>query len=457
MKNQYGKKQESSKAFKWFHATSVSGGAMMISAVISSYFSPYMTDTMMIPAAYASVIMFICSFWDAINDPMMGVIADRTNTKWGRYRPYLIPAPILLTLFSTLLWVNPNFPMAGKIAWVLICNIGVGMTVTMYTMPQMSLLPACVKGTEERNTIIAMGAGVTAVAFTIANTFTLQIKAFLESALGVSNGYIPMMLICGGLACFSFWGLFATSKEKYIEKSTDRNAMQDLKAILKHKELAPYIIIWIMASMGYGLMFASSIYYVMYYLARPDLIAVYMGIVSIGALVSMAVLMPIFLKIFKTGEKALVVSQTATIICYVILLFFGKSSLMLLYVVTFIATAVASMQNGLVNVLVNDAIDYIQLKEGFSANGVISSIKGFAQKCGGTVTNSGILAVLAASGYIAGAIGQQPESTLIALNFLRFGAPALTGIILLICLKFNPIDKYRDEIEEMKKKMTVEE
>lgn len=204
MKNQYGKKQESSKAFKWFHATSVSGGAMMISAVISSYFSPYMTDTMMIPAAFASVIMFICSFWDAINDPMMGVIADRTNTKWGRYRPYLIPAPILLTLFSTLLWVNPNFPMAGKIAWVLICNIGVGMTVTMYTMPQMSLLPACVKGTEERNTIIAMGAGVTAVAFTIANTFTLQIKAFLESALGVSNGYIPMMLICGGLACFSF-------------------------------------------------------------------------------------------------------------------------------------------------------------------------------------------------------------------------------------------------------------
>lgn len=97
------------------------------------------------------------------------------------------------------------------------------------------------------------------------------------------------------------------------------------------------------------------------------------------------------------------------------------------------------------------------MKEGFSANGVISSIKGFAQKCGGTVTNSGILAVLAASGYIAGAIGQQPESTLIALNFLRFGAPALTGIILLICLKFNPIDKYRDEIEEMKKKMTVEE
>ena len=233
--------------------------------------------------------------------------------------------------------------------------------------------------------------------------------------------------------------------------------MQDLKAILKHKERAPYIIVWIMASMGYGLMFASSVYYVMYYLARPDLIPVYMGIVSIGALVSMTVLMPIFLKIFKTGEKALVVSQTATIICYVILLFFGKSSLMLLYVVTFIATAVASMQNGLVNVLVNDAIDYIQLKEGFSANGVISSIKGFAQKCGGTVTNSGILAVLAASGYIAGAIGQQPESTLIALNFLRFGAPALTGIILLICLKFNPIDKYRDEIEEMKKKMTVEE
>lgn len=115
------------------------------------------------------------------------------------------------------------------------------------------------------------------------------------------------------------------------------------------------------------------------------------------------------------------------------------------------------MQNALVNVLVNDTIDFIQLKEGKSANAVIASIKGFAQKCGNTVVSSGILAVLAASGYVAGAIGQQPDSAMFALNFLKFGAPTLTGIVLIICVAKNPMAKYAKQIEEMKAKMNAEE
>ena len=128
---------------------------------------------------------------------------------------------------------------------------------------------------------------------------------------------------------------------------------------------------------------------------------------------------------------------------------------MFLCVVTFMSTCFSAMQNALVNVLVNDAIDYVQLKEGISANGVISSIKGFAQKCGNTVVSSGILAVLAVSGYVAGAIGQQPESAMFALNFLKFGAPCVTGIILIIAVLVNPVAKHYKEIEEKKEIMEV--
>ena len=91
--------KECSTAFKWFHATSLSGGAMIISAVIASYFSVYMTDTMLLPASACSIIMLIATFWDAINDPMMGIIADKTHSRWGKYRPYFIVAPVLLIIF----------------------------------------------------------------------------------------------------------------------------------------------------------------------------------------------------------------------------------------------------------------------------------------------------------------------------------------------------------------------
>lgn len=443
-------KEKVSNLFAWSHATSVSGTAMLIAAIIGSYFSVYMTDTMMIPAAAASMIMFVATLWDAINDPMMGVIADRTKSKWGRYRPYFVVAPILLTIFGTLIWLNPDFSTNGKIIYVLLTYIGYGMTVTMYTMPQMAILPAHVKTDDQRNKVIMMGAGATAVMFTIGASFTPQMRAFFEGAFGISNGYIPLMIVLGLISCISFWSLFATAKEKYIAPVSDTPLTQDLKKILRHKELSPFVVVWIMASMGYGLMFASSVFYVMYYLGRPDLISIYMLVVSMGALVSMVVLMPICMRIFKTAQRTLLVTQIAAIICYVTLFFVGNKSMMLLYVITFIATSVASMSNALVNVLVNDAIDYIQFKDGITANGVISSIKGFAQKCGNTVTNSGILAVLAWAGYRAGEIGNQPESTMFAINFLRFGAPALISGILLIALKFNPVEKHRADILEMK-------
>lgn len=437
------------KKFAFFHATSVNGAAMLIAAIIANYISIYLTDTVGLAATSVSLIMFISTLWDAINDPLMGVIADRTKTKWGRYRPYFLVAPILLTLFSTLLWFNPNLG-SGNFWYYLAMNIGYGMTVTMYTMPQLSILPAHVKSDSIRNKIITYGAGCTALMFTIGSSFGRDMEQVLGKWFGTQNGWIPLMIILGLLSCVSFWGLFVTGKEKYVEPLPERPLTQDLKRILKHKELSPYIVVWIMASLGYALMFGTSVYYVMYYIARPDLLSTYMLAISLGALVSMVLLMGIFLRIFKSAQRALQVSVVGSSICYFILFFFGKTNFTFLLVMSFIATALASMQNALVYVLVNDAIDYIQFTEGISANGIISSIKGFSQKCGSTVSNSLPLLLLGLAGYVAGAVGKQNGATLFVLNFMRFGAPIITGAIMLLCLRNNPVDKYREDIEVMK-------
>lgn len=431
----------------WFHATSLSGGVMLIAATVASYYSVFMTDTMKVPAASASVIMLVASLWDAINDPIMGTLADRTHTKYGRYRPYFTIFPVLMAIVGVLIFLNPpGLSASQKIIYVTVTYIAYGMLYTILTMPHMAVLPAVTKSNASRNKVIAMGAGVTAVAFTIASTFTPVMTKFF------GGSYIPLMAIYGILGIIAFWGLFATAKERYLAPIEKRPVTHDLKKLFRHTQLYPIMLVWCLASMGYGLMFSGSVYYMMYYIGRPDLIALYMGIISIGALVSMVVLMPLALKLFKTGQKALVITQSATFICYVICFFFGKM-IPVLYVVSFLATAIGAMSNALVNVLVNDTIDFIQLKEGVSLNGTISAIKGFAQKCGSTVTNSGILAVLAATGYIAGAIGQQPGSAMLGINMIRFGIPTITCLIIVICLKFYPLEKYYPEIEEMKANM----
>ena len=68
---------------------------MLIAAVLASYLSVYMTDTLMIPAATASLIMFISTLWDAINDPMMGLVVDNTHNRFGKFRTWLLVGTLL--------------------------------------------------------------------------------------------------------------------------------------------------------------------------------------------------------------------------------------------------------------------------------------------------------------------------------------------------------------------------
>lgn len=429
------------------YALSQGGGFMLIQATVASYFSNYMTDTVMIPAAAASVIMLIATLWDAINDPIMGGICDRTKTKYGSFRPYLLWVPLVLTIVSFFLFLNPSGLTGGqKILYIGVFYILYGMGVTALTMPQMALIPAVTKNDKERGHAVTLGMISVAIAFTIASTFT-------TSFVGVLGSYAPLMLIYGLLAIIANIWLFKNTKERYRVASDGRSVFEDLKVFGRHKKLIIMLIIWMMSSVGYGAMFSTSVYYIMYYIMRPDLIGLYMGVLSIGALVSMMVLMPILIKACGTVTKAFILTQSLTLICYVALFFVGNKSMTILFVGSFLATAFSAMEQALINFFVNDTIDYIQLKENVSMNGMVSAIKGFSYKCGSTLVSSGVLAVLAASGYIANAIGQEPESAMIAINCLRFALPAATCVILIVCLLFNPIEPHRDEINKMKDDM----
>jgi Na+/melibiose symporter-like transporter len=176
-----------------------------------------------------------------------------------------------------------------------------------------------------------------------------------------------------------------------------------------------------------------------------------------GALFSMMVLMPIFLKKFKSGWKTMLVSQVLTVAFYLILFFTGRMNFMYCCVMSFLATLVGAMVNAVVNVLVNDTIDFVLLKEGKQLNAVVSSVKGFAQKCGNTLVNSGMLAVLAIAKFDAqlGPFGQ-PESAVEATNVVRFLIPAIVSGIIILVMVFYPLRKYFPAIAEMKAKATAE-
>ena len=428
------------------YAVANSSGYQFIQAVVASYILLFFTDTFGIPAAAASAIMLTASVWDAVNDPMMGAIADRTRSRFGRYRGYLLFCPFVLTVISYLLFLNPaGLSVNAKIAWAAVFYVLYGMCVTAVQMPLAALIPAMTKKDSERNTMVQLMVFLASLCLMLVSSFTLN----MEAAVG---GYHNLMLIGGIVMVITFLILFQYSEEKYLTPVSRKPFMHDIKALLQIKELYPVIMVWLTGYLGFNIMMSSSVFYVMYYICRPDLIPSYMMVLSVAGMVSVTFGISILMRVFKGSvKKCFGFSQAVTAIIYMVLFFAGGKSLTVLYVLSGLAAAFATMSNAFIPMINNEMIDYVAYKNGTYMNATVSAIKGFACKCGAGLASALLGGALALGGYAAGAIGQQTEAALRGINIGRFGIPALAAIILCIALAFYPVDQVRDEITAMKR------
>lgn len=430
----------------WSYAFSAGGGFNFILALITSYLSGYLTDNLLIPAAAVSVLMTVATIWDAVNDPMMGAIADRTKSRWGRYRGYFLFAPFAVAILAIALFcADPGWSSGAKLTYVSVVYILYGMAATVLTMPTYAILPAHTLDPKLRNRTVVLMMIITAVGFNI----VMAVGPMMMDHLAIPVAVFAVMGIV------AYLGLFKKAKENYLMPVGERSAMQDLKAVLRHKELWSVFISWFLANLGYGMMFSASYYYITYYIGQPAMLTIYMVILGLGSLISM-VLMPLMLKLCKTPRRTLVVTQMVTTVLYAVLFVVGGSSFGLLTGLSFVAALFSCMQNGIVNILLNDTIDYVMLMDGLSLNGIISAVRGFASKCGAGLAMAVITAIISIAGWAPNASAQS-ASAMIGLNMARFGAPAIISVLLIICLCFYPIEKHYGEIEAMKATMHKEE
>lgn len=200
------------------------------------------------------------------------------------------------------------------------------------------------------------------------------------------------------------------------------------------------MIIWAMGCLGFNIMMASSVYYCLYYLARPDLISTYMLTISIGGMVGIMGLVGLFLKISKGNVKqSFIISQLITAACYVLLFFVGGKNIVFLYTVTFIASLFSTMSNAFIPLLVVEMTDYLAYKTGKNLNATVAAIKGFSYKCGTALTGGILGGILAITGYIPGAVGRQPPEVMFGINASRFLVPIAAAFILCVCFIPYPV------------------
>jgi sugar (glycoside-pentoside-hexuronide) transporter len=437
-KNSAGDEKLKASAIAWY-AIGMSTGRQFITALVATYILIFFTDTFGIPAAAAGTIMFLATIWDAVNDPLMGTLADRTRTRWGRYRPYLVLIPLPLAVVSTLLFAAPSFSAGGKIAYAAVLYVCYGMLVTAIEIPYYALLPAMTRKSGERTLAVQLSMFVASITILVTTSFVPNLVSFFGQG-NDAGGYMTITLLAGLVMIFTSLAAFLSCKEKYFEEEKKSTLSEDIRELLKHKELLSLMIIWAMGCLGFNIMMASSVYYCLYYLARPDLIPTYMLTISIGGMFGIMGLVGLFLKIFKGNVKqSFIVSQLVTAGCYVLLFFTGGKNMILLYAATFIASLFSTMSNAFIPLLVVEMTDYLAYKTGRNLNATVAAMKGFSYKCGTALTGGILGGILAVTGYIPGAVGAQPPEAMFGINASRFLVPIAAAIILCLCFIPYPV------------------
>jgi len=402
----------------------------------------FLTDHAGINAAAVGGLFMVTRLIDAVTDPLMGMIADRTKSKWGKYRPYLIiVAPFLGVLTMMLFW-SPDVSIAGKVAYIYIVYIIYSLVSTAVNIPYHALTPVLSQDPDQRTTIATFKQvlGIVGILLIAAGAVPIT-KALGDDA----NAWTIFAAASGVILTLSFW-LCASGAKKadtmanYAKHESTGHSIsfgEQLKLITKNHALLMLMIAFGTDMVAFAASQAVNIYYFTYAIKRPDLI---MQVALFGVLISVAVSAFIPLLSKTIGKKKLFIAGSAFLMIINACLYFVPfSNVSLVFILSLIGTGFGVLTGVVGWAMLADCVDYGEWKTGHRGAGTVSSQLTFINKLGMAV--GGFLAgmVLSASGYVAGA--EQTDQTLHAILEVKTLLPVAGYICSLISMAFYPITK----------------
>lgn len=417
---------------------------------VGSYLTIYYTDIVGLAPAIVSVIMMGARIWDAINDPMMGAIAERTRSKFGRFRPYIAFGCPFLAIFAVLTFTNPfgGGSAAGAI-WAAVTYIIAGMLYTLVNIPYAALSGVMTEDANRRNKIntsrnIGMNLGMV-----IVNALSAGLALrFSGEGAEVANGHGYMMtaLIYAIISIPLFLIVFATAKEKVQPMhGTQAFSFKDtVNNLVRNKYLMIITLIMLLQMTAFMGRIAVTSYYVIYCLGSFTMIALIMTIPSLGGIIG-SFFVPFFAKRF--GKRAVLMGSMLIQAVGLLVIYFAPFDNITMVLVGCWIFGLFNVGFPMTLSMVADSVDYMELKTGIRTDGTAYATYGLATKVGNAIGGSIGVLLLAAFGYVANA-----EQTVEAMNGINIVVNLIPAILFILgaaaCLLWDMSDKDADEIRE---------
>ena len=427
-------------------------GSCLLFNFIGSYLLVFYTDVFGISAAAVGTLMAVSRVWDAINDPMMGVIVDkRKRTKDGKFRPYLKYMGIPLGIFTILTFlVIPNMPQGMKLPYAYITYIGFGMAYTAINIPYGSLASVMTNDPVQR-TELSTWRNISSI-FAMIPLMVLTPKLVFDASDAVSpKGFLIAAVLYVIIANIGYRLCYKMTTERIInevkEDAPKASLGETLKTLGKNKALTGLILSSLGTLTAMFLPNALNAYLFKDYFQAPGLLSLAGLLPMVGTFLAIPVTGKL---VAKFGKKNIAIySGIVSIAAYVVLVLFPTKNPMLYIALITVSGFGTALYGMIVWALVGDVIDYQEYLSGKREEGIVYATYSLSRKLVQAIVGSIGGFALAAIGYQSGAATQAPEVAE-SIRTIITVVPLIGFIFGTVCLKFvyNLSNKTLNEVNE---------
>lgn len=426
---------------------------------VSLYLTIFYTDVVGLAPIAVSILFIVARVWDAVNDPMMGMIVDRTNTKHGRFRPYLLWFAIPFGVSVALCFTAPSFGGAGKLIYAYVTYILMGMICTVLTCPYASLAAAMTQDSKERGELgVVRIIGGQIATLIVASAIPLCLNFFSDTSVGAAGGYLVAMIFCGIIGIIAYFLCFKVTKERYVAKGERIKYTKDIivNLIFKNKPFVTLFLAMLFMHGYFAVASAGLAYYFTYLFGSLTGLSI-INLVGAAATIVGLLCIPKLLNRFDKKQIALV----GTVGCLIMPLYFQfcpttEAAMWGAIVIRIVYGFFWAGIQGLVWGLVPDTIEYGELKSGKRAEGLMTALQSFSYKAG--MALAGIIPgfVLSATGYVANA--EQSVEALDGIRLMNGWIPFILMALTIIFMAMYPLtkDKYEDVVRQLRERKQAE-
>lgn len=411
--------------------------------MVNTYLLIFYTDVAGIPAASAAFMFLITKFIDAGTDYMVGALVDRTNTKMGRNRPWMLAGAPVLAVGMVLVFTTPDFSAGGKLAWAYITYIIFSFGYTLVNIPMGSILPTLSADAAERTKIATSRTIFSNLGSLTSASMALWLISKLghgDQAVGYRNTNIVFGILVIVILIICVISVREINPAPEVKKAS---VIKDLGFLVNNK---PYMLMLgytFFLFVGYLGMFASIAYYFKYIVGNEMLTSAAVTIATVVPIISMLLAAQMNQKISKRNISQM--GAFIQIFGYVVIYIAGTNVPALYAGVALMGFGMGFRQNMFFSMLA-DTVDYGEWKNGKSLAGTQTAVSGFVNKVASACA-SAIVGALLAWGAYDGTAAVQGAAANKAIVLAFVGLPIICNICSMVVMHFYDLDKNYDKIK----------